>query len=45
MPTSSNETTLIIEAPLVVKIIQGKVPDYFETDLNGNTITSTIFLN
>lgn len=45
MPTSSDETTLIIEAPLIVKIIQGKVPDYYETDLNGNSITSTIFPN
>ena len=45
MPTSSNEITLIIEAPLIVKIIQGKVPDYFQADLNGNSITSTIFSN
>lgn len=45
MPTSSKETTLIIKAPLVLKIVQGKVPDYFETDLNGNSITSTIFSN
>lgn len=45
MPTSSKETTLTIEAPLVLKIIQGKVPEYYETDLNGNSVTSTIFSN
>ena len=45
MPTSSKESKLIIEAPLIVKIIQGKVPDYFETDLNSKSIKSTIFTN
>lgn len=45
MPTSSKETTLLIEAPLVLKIVQGKVPEYYETDINGNSITSTIFSN
>lgn len=45
MPTSSKETTLTIEAPLILKIIQGKIPEYYETDLNGNSITSTIFTN
>lgn len=43
MPTSSKETTITIESPLVLKIIQGKIPEYYETDLNGNSITSTIF--
>lgn len=45
MPTSSKETTIKITAPLILKVIQGKVPNYYETDINGNTITSTIFSN
>ena len=43
MPKSSKSATIEIEAPLILKIIQGIVPDYYETDINGNTITSTIF--
>lgn len=43
MPKSSRETTLTIEAPLVLKIIQGNVPNYYENDLNSNSIMSTKF--
>lgn len=43
MPRSSKSATIKIEAPLILKIVQGIVPEYYETDLNGNSITSTIF--
>ena len=45
MPISSKETIIEITSPLVLKIVQGQIPRYFETDINTNSLPSTILTN
>ena len=45
MPISSKETIIEITSPLVLKIVQGQIPKYFETDINTNSLPSTILTN
>ena len=45
MPISSKETTIEISSPLVLKIVQGQIPQYFENDINTNSLPSTILTN
>ena len=45
MPISSKETIIEITSPLVLKIVQGQIPNYFETDINSSSLPSTILSN